>query len=148
MDRGGVRDRSTLTISLSSPAGSGSPFKQMDSGPSAGLGLSPLVRHLSVFLHPHRVQRLHLCQPSHVQRHPLTPHLLSHFLLFFFYFNSFLWLMERTSAAEPSPTFLLFHIEIEMYRIYLWCSTKVHEIERERGGRRGWAAEVGGLAGL
>lgn len=53
--------------------------------------------------------------------------------------------MERTSAAEPSPTFLLFHIEIEMYRIYLWCSTKVHEIEREREGDGGGGQQRSGV---
>nr|XP_057939595.1 sodium/potassium/calcium exchanger 3-like isoform X3 [Doryrhamphus excisus] len=50
----------------------GSPFEQMDSGLEIGLGVPGDVRHLSLFLCPHRVQRLHLCQPSYVPRHPLT----------------------------------------------------------------------------
>lgn len=71
-------------VSLLSPGPRG-PSEQVDSGPQAGSGLPPLVRCLPLLLHPHRVQRLHVCQPAHVSGHPLT------FLLLLFL------------AEEPSP---------------------------------------------
>lgn len=98
-----------LTTAVSLPAGCWRPFKQMDSGSATGFSLPRLVCHLSVLLYPHRVQRLHLCQPPHVPRHPLISPLL---------FCFFPWLMEESSpgfhflgALEPSPTFNFFHIE-------------------------------------
>lgn len=53
-------------------AGSWCSFEQMDSGLAIGSGLPHSVRHLPLFFHPHRIQRLRLRQPTHVPRHPLT----------------------------------------------------------------------------
>lgn len=44
----------------------------MDSGLATGSSLPHPVRHLPLFLHPDRIQRLHLRQPPHVPGHPLT----------------------------------------------------------------------------
>lgn len=76
-------DAHTSPASSVPPAGSWRPSKQVDPGLAAGPGLHRPVRHLPLLLRPHRVQRLHLRQPPHVSRHPLTALLRAPPLLLF-----------------------------------------------------------------
>lgn len=86
----------------------------MDSGLATGLGLPHHVCHLPMLLHPHRVQRFHLRQPSNVPRHPLTsPHLLLRLLLPLVNGGNLTWL--PVSRRLETKSYLLF-FQLEKYR--------------------------------
>lgn len=49
-------------------SGSRCTFEQLETGQALGFHLFADVRRLPVFLHPHRVQRIHLRQSAHLPR--------------------------------------------------------------------------------